>query len=374
MRIPASIANYWIQRGQVTKAQPQSKRAVSVRKRSSAKALPEVDDGNSEVVLYETPGGEVKLDVRLDRDTAWLTQAQMADLFGRERSVVTKHLRNVFQEGELESSAVCANFAHTAADGKTYQVEHYNLDVIISVGYRVKSAQGTRFRQWATRLLREHLVSGYTLNQKRLAERGLLEARQSLELLARTLRNQALVDDTGRAVLDLIVGYAATWRVLLEYDEDRLTVGPGSPARGVLDYKRAFAAIAEFKRELMTRKEASGLFGNQRGEALQGILGSIEQTMFGEPLYRSREEKAAHLLYFVIKDHPFSDGNKRIGSFLFMLYLQQEQIPHSLNPQALIALALLIAESAPANKDLMVRLILNLLAGDGATGFIAANR
>ncbi|MDQ3189379.1 MAG: virulence RhuM family protein [Pseudomonadota bacterium] len=336
--------------------------------------MPEVDDGNSEVVLYETPGGEVKLDVRLDRDTAWLTQAQMADLFGRERSVVTKHLRNVFQEGELESSAVCANFAHTAADGKTYQVEHYNLDVIISVGYRVKSAQGTRFRQWATRLLREHLVSGYTLNQKRLAERGLLEARQSLELLARTLRNQALVDDTGRAVLDLIVGYAATWRVLLEYDEDRLTVGPGSPARGVLDYKRAFAAIAEFKRELMTRKEASGLFGNQRGEALQGILGSIEQTMFGEPLYRSREEKAAHLLYFVIKDHPFSDGNKRIGSFLFMLYLQQEQIPHSLNPQALIALALLIAESAPANKDLMVRLILNLLAGDGATGFIAANR
>jgi len=346
-----------------------------VRRRTSAKALPEVDDGNSEVVLYETPAGEVKIDVRLDRDTAWLTQAQMADLFGRERSVVTKHLRNVFQEGELEPNSVCANFAHTAADGKTYQVEHYNLDVIISVGYRVKSAQGTRFRQWATRLLREHLVRGYTLNQKRLAERGLSEARQSLELLARTLRNQALVDDTGGAVLDLIVSYADTWRVLLEYDEDRLAPpSGGSPARGVLDYSRAKAAIAEFKRELMTRNEAAGLFGNQRGEALQGILGSIEQTMFGEPLYRSREEKAAHLLYFVIKDHPFSDGNKRIGSFLFMLYLQQEQVAHSLNPQALIALALLIAESAPANKDLMVRLILNLLAGDGATGFTAASR
>ena len=163
-------------------------------------------------------------------------------------------------------------------------------------------------------------------------------------------------------MLDLIVGYADTWRVLLEYDENRLAATSGrSPARGVLDYTRAAAAIAQFKRELTKRNEAGGLFGNERGEALQGMLGSIEQTMFGEPLYRSREEKAAHLLYFVIKDHPFSDGNKRIGSFLFMLYLQQEQVRHQLNPQALTALALLIAESAPANKDLMVRLILNLL-------------
>ena len=347
------------------KAQPRSQRRVSVRKRDSVKSLPGAEGGNSEVVLYEAPGGEVRLDVRLDRDTVWLTQAQMADLFGRERSVVTKHLRNAFAEGELEADSVRANFAHTAADGKTYQVEHYNLDVIISVGYRVKSAQGTRFRQWATRLLREHLVKGHTLNQQRLAERGLSEARQSLELLARTLRNQALVDDTGSAVLDLIVGYAATWRVLLEYDENRLAAPSGkSPARGVLDYKGAIAAITEFKRELMKRNEAGGLFGNERGEALQGILGSIEQTMFGEPLYRSREEKAAHLLYFVIKDHPFSDGNKRIGSLLFMLYLQQEQVTHQLNPQALTALALLIAESAPANKDLMVRLILNLLVSD----------
>ncbi len=352
------------------KAQPPGERRVPARKRASVTSLPIVESGNSEVVLYEAAGGEVHLDVRLDRDTVWLTQAQMADLFGRERSVVTKHLRNAFTEGELDSKATCAKFAQVQQEGDrtvTRYVEHYNLDVIISVGYRVKSAQGTRFRQWATRLLREHLVKGHTLNQKRLAERGLSEARQSLELLARTLRNQALVDDTGRAVLDLIVGYADTWRVLLAYDENRLAPPSGSsPARGVLDYKRASAAITEFKRELMTRNEAGGLFGNERGEALQGILGSIEQTMFGEPLYRSREEKAAHLLYFVIKDHPFSDGNKRIGSFLFMLYLQQEQVSHHLNPQALTALALLIAESAPANKDLMVRLILNLLASDGA--------
>ena len=206
-------------------------------------------------------------------------------------------------------------------------------------------------------------MQGYTFNQTRLAERGLLEARQTLDLLARTLQNQALVDDTGRAVLELITGYADTWRLLLEYDENRLALPPGArPSSGVLDYARSSHAIADFKRELMSRNEATSLFGNSRGEALEGILGSIEQTMFGEGLYRSREEKAANLLYLVIKDHPFSDGNKRIGSLLFILYLQQEGVAHLLNPQALTALALLIAESAPASKDLMIRLIINLLA------------
>lgn len=315
-----------------------------------------------EVSLYVAPDGRIRLDVRLERDTVWLSQAQMAELFGRERSVITKHINNVFKEGELDRDSVCANFAHTAEDGKTYSVQHFNLDVVISVGYRVKSLRGTQFRFWATRVLREHLVQGYTFNQTRLAERGLLEARQTLDLLARTLQNQALVDDTGRAVLELITGYADTWRLLLEYDEDRLASPPGArPSKGVLDYAKASTAIADFKRELMTRKEATALFGNPRGEALEGILASIEQTMFGEALYRSREEKAANLLYLVIKDHPFSDGNKRIGSFLFMLYLRQEDIAHSLNPSALTALALLIAESAPASKDLMIRLTMNLL-------------
>jgi prophage maintenance system killer protein len=318
-----------------------------------------------EVLVYETPDGSARVDVRLDRETVWLTQDQMARLFGRERSVVTKHIRNAFREGELEAQATRAKFAQVQAEGArtvTREVEHYNLDVVISVGYRVKSVEGTRFRQWATGVLREHLVRGYTFNQTRLAERGLLEARQTLDLLARTLQNQALVDDTGRAVLALISGYADTWRLLLEYDEERLAAPPGArPAQGVLDFARASAAIAGFKRELMARGEATALFGNPRGDALEGILASIEQTMFGEPLYRSREEKAAHLLYFVIKDHPFSDGNKRIGSFLFLLYLQQEGIAHALNPSALTALALLVAESAPAAKELMVRLIMNLL-------------
>ena len=320
----------------------------------------------SEVVIYQNEHSQTQVSVRLDGETVWLTQRQMAELFDTSADNISLHLKNVFLEGELGEPATTEEFSVVQAEGRrkvTRTVKHYNLDAIISVGYRVNSKRGVQFRQWATRVLREHLVRGYTFNQTRLAERGLLEARQTLELLANTLRNQALLDDTGGAVLDLIVGYADTWRLLLEYDEDRLALPPGvRPSSGVLDYDRASHAIADFKRELMARSEATLLFGNPRGEALEGILGSIEQTMFGEALYRTREEKAAHLLYFVIKDHPFSDGNKRIGSFLFMLYLQQEDMAHQLNPQALTALALLIAESAPASKDLMIRLIINLLA------------
>ena len=231
---------------------------------------------SGEVVLYKAPDGQVRLDVRLEQDTVWLTQAQMAELFGRERSVVTKHVNNVFAEGELVKKSNVQNL-HIASSDKP--VAAYSLDVIISVGYRVRSKRGVQFRQWATRVLREHLVQGYTFNQTRLAERGLLEARQTLDLLARTLQNQALVDDTGRAVLELVTSYADTWRLLLEYDEDRLASPPGArPSKGVLDYAKASTVIADFKRELMTRKEATALFGNPRGEALEGILASIEQT------------------------------------------------------------------------------------------------
>jgi prophage maintenance system killer protein len=324
----------------------------------------------SEVVIYQNEQSQTQVSVRLDGETVWLTQRQMAELFDTSADNISLHLKNIFSEGELGEPATTEDFSVVQTEGRrqvTRNVKHYNLDAIISVGYRVNSKRGVQFRQWATRVLREHLVQGCTFNQTRLAERGLLEARQTLDLLARTLQNQALVDDTGRAVLELITGYADTWRLLLEYDENRLVLPPGArPSSGVLDHDRASHAIADFKQELMARNEATPLFGNPRGAALEGILASIEQTMFGESLYRSREEKAAHLLYLIIKDHPFSDGNKRIGSFLFMLYLQQEGMAHQLNPQALTALALLIAESAPASKDLMIRLIINLLAERGA--------
>ena len=319
-----------------------------------------------EVIVYKTSDGDARVDVHFDRDTVWLTQRQMADVFQTSTDNISLHLRKIYADGELDGAATAEDFSTVRTEGKRQvrrTLKHYNLDAIISVGYRVNSKRGLRFRQWATRTLREHLVRGYTLHKRRLAERGLDEARETLDLLDRTFRDRALVADSGQAVLDLITRYADTWRLLLEFDEDRLKTPPGAKsAKGALDYDHAVRAINALRRDLGARDEASPLFGNPRGDALEGILGNIEQTMFGEPLYRSREEKAAHLLYFIVKDHPFTDGNKRIGALLFLLYLTQEEISHRFDPRTLIALTLLIAESVPTNKDLMIRLIMNLLS------------
>ncbi len=318
-----------------------------------------------ELIVYESPDGEVQVDVRLEERTVWLSQRDMAELFETSPENVLMHLRNVFARQELEQSATTKDFLVVRTEGRRQVrrwIRHYNLDAIISVGYRVNSRRGVSFRQWATRTLQDHLVRGYTLNERRLAASGLREAREALDLLVRTLRHQALVDDAGQAVWELIASYADTWHLLLAYDEGRLaTPSNAQPATCALDYDHVVEVIAGFKRDLVAKGEASPLFGRPHGEALQGILGNLEQTMFGDPLYRSREEKAAHLLYFVVKDHPFIDGNKRIGSLLFLLYLQQEGVRHFLNPQALTALTLLIAESAPASKQLMIHLITNLL-------------
>lgn len=224
-----------------------------------------------EVIVYEASDGDVRVDVRFDRDSVWLTQQQMADLFGRDRSVVARHIRNAFSEGELDRETTSANFAQVRSEGErtvSRNVLHFNLDVIISVGYRVKSLRGTRFRQWATQTLREHLVRGYTLNERRLAERGLREARDTLDLLSRTLKNQELVTDTGRAVLDVIGRYADTWRLLVEYDEDRLRMPPGrSPSTGVLDFDTATGAIIRFKEERFAALPALPETGGRRARA-----------------------------------------------------------------------------------------------------------
>lgn len=315
----------------------------------------------SDIVIFE--GDARAVEVRLEGETLWLTLQQIADLFGRDKSVVSRHLRNVFAAGELVREAVVAKNATTAADGKTYQVEHFNLDAIISVGYRVNSTRATRFRQWATRVLREHLTQGYSLNEHRLAQQGLTELEQAVALLGQTLTRQALVSDLGQEVVQLILGYARTWRLLQDYDRGELGVPAGArPARGILALAEARRALDALAGELRERGEASELFARDRADGLASILGNLEQSMFGEPLYRTREERAAHLLYFVIKNHPFSDGNKRSGAFLFLLYLRQEGMRLTLNEQGLTALTLLIAESDPKAKDLMVRLTMNLIA------------
>jgi len=315
----------------------------------------------NEIVIFE--GDAQQVEVRLEGETLWLSLQQLADLFARDKSVISRHLKNIFETNELERDSVVAKNATTAADGKVYQVEYFNLDAIISVGYRVNSTRATRFRQWATRVLREHLTQGYSLDEHRLARQGLEELTQAVELLGRTLTRQELVTDVGREVVGLILSYAKTWRLLQDYDEGKLTVPAGArPARGVLAYDEARRALDALAEELRSRDEASELFARERGDGLAAILGNIEQTMFGEPLYKTREERAAHLLYFVIKNHPFSDGNKRSGAFLFLLYLRQEGMRLPLDENGLTALTLLIAESDPKAKDLMVRLVMNLLA------------
>jgi hypothetical protein len=206
------------------------------------------------IVIYET--GEARVEVRLDRETVWLTQEQMSQLFGRERSVITKHIRNAFAEGELEREAVCAKFAHTAADGKTYQVEYYNLDVIISVGYRVKSLQGTRFRQWATRVLREHLTRGYSLDRQRF-EQNAAELEAALQLVKKAAAGEALTADQGRGLVDVIARYTQTFLWLQRYDEGLLAAPAGSPGGVLPTLDEARAAIARLKADLMARGAAA---------------------------------------------------------------------------------------------------------------------
>ncbi len=316
----------------------------------------------SEIIIYKTEDGHIALDVNIAHETLWLSQQQMADLFGTKRPAITKHLKNIHHSGELDVYSVSSKMEHTAADGKKYQTQFYNLDAIISVGYRVNSSQATQFRIWATQVLKNHLVQGYTLYEKRLAERGVSELQQSMALLQKTLTRNDLVNDIGVETIQLIMSYAKTWHLLLAYDEDELTLPAlGKPPVTALHYETAIHAIETFKSDLAARNEATALFGNEREHGLQGILGNIEQTFGGEALYKTIEERAAHLLYFMIKDHPFSDGNKRIGCLMFLLYLKLQNTHIKFNDNGLVALALLIAESDPQQKTLMVRLIVNLL-------------
>lgn len=325
---------------------------------------------NGEVVVYEAADGEVHVEVLIGDGTAWLTQAQMVNLFGRDLSVVARHIQNVFSEGELDRET-SLQILQTSPGAVGRPTTFYSLDVVISVGYRVKSTRGTQFRIWATNTLRDHLVRGYTLNEKRLLAQG-IEVEQALALLSTTLRNQQLTTDEGLAVLDVVQRYARTWRLLRDYDEDQLSATPdqtSAPIAG-LDITSARIAIRALRDDIVARGEEPGLFGQERGDALESVLLNIEQTFGGELLYPTIESRAAHLLYFVIKDHPLSDGNKRSGSLLFLDYLRRNDAlltskgEPRFSDTALVGLALLVAESDAGDKDLIIRLVLNLLAED----------
>lgn len=321
----------------------------------------------SGIIIYE--GAEARVEVRLERETVWLSLQQLAELFGRDKSVISRHLKNIFATGELEREAVVAKNATTAADGKTYLVDYYNLDAIISIGYRVNSVRATRFRQWATRVLREHLTRGFTLNRQRF-ERNAAELEAALQLVRKAAAGEALTADQGRGLVDVIARYTQTFLWLQRYDEGLLTAPAGSPGGVLPTLDEARAAIARLKADLMARGEASELFGRERGDAFAALLGNLDQTVFGEPAYPTVETKAAHLLYFVIKNHPFADGNKRSGAFLFVDFLARNgrllrNGEPVINDVGLAALALLVAESDAKNKDVMIRLIENMLALPG---------
>lgn len=316
----------------------------------------------SEILIYTAQDGHVQLDVNLAHETLWLSQQQMADLFGTKRQAITKHLKNIFVSGELAEKSVCSILERTAEDGKAYKTKFYSLDAVISVGYRVNSNQATQFRIWATEVLKDHLIKGYTVYKPRLEQQGFSELLQTVELLQKTLKHHELVSDLGSEAIQLILSYTKTWRLLLAYDEGRLELPKkGKRAISQLDYETTVEAISSLKSDLFARKETTAFFGNEPDNGLESILKNIEQTFGGKPLYKTSEEKAAHLLYFIIKDHPFIDGNKRIGSFIFLLYLKLQNLPIKLNENGLVALALLIAESNPTQKDIMINLIVNIL-------------
>jgi len=312
--------------------------------------------GLGEIILYRAADGGPALDVRLERESVWLSQAQLVDLFQRDQSVISRHLRNVFKEGELPEES---NMQKMHIAGSDKPVAFYNLDVIISVGYRVKSLRGTQFRIWATNVLRQHLVQGYTVHERRLKELN-----QAVRLVADVAHRRTLSGDEATALLEVVADYAYALEVLDDYDHQRVRLGDVSPG------PVAALALDEARQVIVRMGErfgATGLFGREKDEGLEGSLSAVMQTFGGQEVYSSLEEKAAHLLYFLVKNHHFVDGNKRIAAALFLWFLQKNLALYRADggkriaDNALVAMTLLIAESRPDEKDVLTRVVVNLI-------------
>lgn len=318
-----------------------------------------------DIVLYEAPDGKLSVRLGAKDGTVWLSLDQISRLFGRDKSVVSRHLRNVFASGELVRERAVAFFATTADDGKTYQVEHFNLDAIISVGYRVNGVRATRFRQWATEILRGYLTDGYAVDRKRVAaNHGSFQ--KALGEIRSLLPRGGLLD--ADAALELASAFAETWLSLDAYDRGELPVRGATRAQASAAAGELAEALARFAASLRSDGRAGDLFGRERSSGtLAGAVGSVFQSFDGKDLYPTVEEKAAHLLYFVVKGHPFADGNKRSGAYAFIWFLSRcgALDISRLTPAALTALTLLVASSDPKEKDRMVGLTLQLLRASG---------
>jgi death-on-curing family protein len=324
-----------------------------------------------EIIIYKSKEGP-KLEVRLEEETVWLTQKQMALLFDKDVRTINEHIKNIYKERELDETSTIRKFRIVQKEGKRQverDVDFYNLDVIISVGYRVKSFRGTQFRIWATKTLKEHLVKGYTINEKRLlqAQNQLKELQGVISFLEEKSKHKLLAGQE-QEIFGLLSNYAKTLTLLEQYDKQKITIKKKGRGKFILKLEEAQEIIKNIKKELLNKKEASDLFGVDSNGKLQGILKGIYQTFNGKELYPSLEEKAAHLLYFIIKDHPFVDGNKRIASFLFIYFLDKNEYLYKssgekkINDNALTALALLIAISDPKDKDILIKIVTNLIS------------
>lgn len=317
----------------------------------------------SELVLYRSRDGTIQMDIQLEQETLWLNLDQLAKLFGRDKSVISRHLRNIFKDKELSKKSVVAKNATTATDGKTYQVEYYNLDAIISVGYRVNSKRGTEFRIWATNVLKQHVVRGYTVNQKRLKE-----LKQTIKLASDISRRKELTGDEASILLQTVSEYARALDLLDDYDHQRVRVRKVSRRRAKpVRYEETMKLIDAMR----TKFGDSAVFGKEKDDSLHSSLNAVMQSFDGKDVYPSVEEKAAHLLYFLVKNHSFVDGNKRIAAAVFLRFADKNNLLYEkdggkrIADNALVAMTLMIAESHPKEKEVITAMLANLIRDQG---------
>lgn len=317
---------------------------------------------SGEIVIYQSRSGSPDISIRLENDTLWLDQYQIAELFQTNRTSIVKHIKNIYATGELTEKSTCAFFAQVQSEGKrtvNRTIKIYNLDIILSVGYRVNSIQGTRFRIWANTILKEHLITGYTKNETRLKE-----LKKTIEIVNRVNSKTLTSVNESAELIKILSDYSSALDLLDDYDHARLVrKGPETPSKFNIDYKEATKAIALLK----TKFGGSSLFGREKDDSFKGSIATIDQTFDGAELYKGVEEKAAHLLYFVTKNHSFSDGNKRIAAWLFIWYLDKNDCLYDqegkikIAKHTLVALTLMIAESNPNEKELIISVIINLM-------------
>ena len=318
------------------------------------------------IVIYKSPKNEIEVEARFEGETIWLRQDEIARLYGKERTVITKHINKIFADKEVDRKSN-VQFLHIANSDKP--VAFYNLDVILAVGYRTNSARAIHFRKWATNVLKNYLFKGYIINEKRLlqAKNQFKELQGAISFLQEKSKHELLAGQE-QEIFNLLANYSKTLTLLEQYDKEKLSLIKNTKGKFILKYEEAINVISKIKKDLIARKEASDFFGRENSDKFKGILSNIYQTFDRKELYPSLEEKSAHLLYFIIKDHPFVDGNKRIASFLFVYYLDKNDFLYrstgekKINNNTLTALAILIAISNPSEKDKLIKIITNLLA------------